>query len=70
MRAAGAMQRAADLGRSHGGVMRIGRNTIIQTILALGAAGSIAASVAAPVATVAAPSVSVVAAAPSTWYHG
>ena len=70
MRAAGAMQRAADLGRSHGGVMRIRRNTIIQTILALGAAGSIAASVAAPVATVAAPSVVTVAAAPSTWYHG
>ena len=70
VRAAGAMQRAADLGRSHGGVMRIGRNTVIRAILALGAAGSIAASVAAPVAATAAPSVVTVAAAPSSWYHG
>jgi hypothetical protein len=50
--------------------MRIARTTIIQAILALGAAGSIAASVAVPAATVAAaPSAAVVAAAPNTWYH-
>ena len=36
--------------------MRIGRTIIIQAILTLGAAGSIAASVAVPAATVAAPS--------------
>ena len=74
MRAAGAMQRAADLGRIHGGVMRIGRTIIIQAIVALGAAGSIAASVAVPAATVAAPSSHVhtvaVAKAPASWYHG
>jgi len=73
VRAAGAMQRAADLGRSHGGIMRIGRTIIIQAIVALGAAGSIAASVAVPAATVAAPSSHVhavaVAAAPNSWYH-
>ena len=49
--------------------MRIGRNTIIQAILALGAAGSIAASVAVPVAATAAPSVVAVSAVPNTWYH-
>jgi hypothetical protein len=53
--------------------MRIGRTTIIQAILALGAAGSIAASVAVPVTAVAAPSshvhTVVVAAAPNSWYH-
>ena len=69
MRAAGAMQRAADLGRSHGGDMRTGRNIIIQAIVALSAAGSIAASVAVPVATVTAPSVVAVSAVPGTWYH-
>jgi len=45
VRAAGAMQRAADIGRSHGGDMRKNRIVIIYTILALGAAGSIDASV-------------------------
>jgi len=71
VRDAGAMQRAADLGRSNGGVMRIGRTIIIQAILALGAAGSIAASVAVPATTVAAPSshVHTVAMAPKSWYH-
>jgi hypothetical protein len=53
--------------------MRIGRTTIIQAILALGAAGSIAASVAVPAAAVAAPSSHVhtvaVSAVPYTWYH-
>jgi hypothetical protein len=53
--------------------MRIGRTIIIQAIVALGAAGSIAASVAVPAATVAAPSaqahVVAVAAVPNTWYH-
>jgi hypothetical protein len=52
VRAAGAMQRAADLGKIHGGVMRIGRNIIISAILALSAGGSILASVAVPVAAV------------------
>ena len=51
VRATGAMQRAADLGRNHGGVMRKGRNIIISAILALGASGSILASVAVPAAT-------------------
>jgi hypothetical protein len=71
VRDAGAMQRAADLGRSNGGVMRIGRTVIIQAILTLGVAGSIAASVAVPATTVAAPSshVHTVAMAPNTWYH-
>jgi hypothetical protein len=71
VRDAGAMQRAADLGRSNGGVMRIGRTIIIQAILTLGVAGSIAASVAVPATTVAAPSshVHTVAMAPNTWYH-
>jgi hypothetical protein len=71
VRDAGAMQRAADLGRSNGGVMRIGRTIIIQAILVLGAAGSIAASVAVPATTVAAPSshVHTVAMAPNSWYH-
>jgi hypothetical protein len=71
VRDAGAMQRAADLGRSNGGVMRIGRTIIIQAILTLGVAGSIAASAAVPATTVAAPSshVHAVAMAPNTWYH-
>jgi hypothetical protein len=67
------MQQAADLGRTMEEVMRIGRTIIIQAILALGAAGSIAASVAVPAATVAAPSSHVhtvaVSAAPNSWYH-
>jgi hypothetical protein len=54
--------------------MRIGRTIIIQVIVALGAAGSIAASVAVPAATVAAPAAHVhsvaVSAVPNTWYHG
>jgi hypothetical protein len=52
--------------------MRIGRTIIIQAIVALGVAGSIAASAAVPAATVAAPSAHVhtVAMAPSSWYHG
>lgn len=71
VRDAGAMQRAADLGRSNGGVMRIGRTIIIQAILTLGVAGSIAASAAVPATTVAAPSshVHTVAMAPNSWYH-
>jgi hypothetical protein len=54
--------------------MRIGRTIIVQAIVALGAAGTIAASVAVPAATVAAPSAHVhsvaVKAVPKTWYHG
>jgi hypothetical protein len=50
--------------------MRIGRKAIIQTILALGAAGSIATSVAVPVAAVATPNVVAVSAVPHSWYHG
>jgi hypothetical protein len=73
VRVTGAMQRAADLGRSHGGIMRIGRKIIIPAIVALSAAGSIAASVAVPAATVAAPSthvqVAAISAVPHTWYH-
>jgi hypothetical protein len=73
VRDAGAMQRAADLGRSNGGVMRIGRTIIIQAIVALGVAGSIAASIAVPATTAAAPSSPAhsvtVAAAPNSWYH-
>ena len=53
--------------------MRFGRNIIIQAILALGAAGSIAVSVAVPATTavaVSSPAHSVgVAAAPNSWYH-
>ena len=73
VRAAGVMQRAADLGRSHGGDMRIGRTIIIKAIVTLGVAGSIAASVAVPAATEAAPSAHVhtvaVAHVPLSWYH-
>lgn len=47
--------------------MRGGRNIIISVILALGAAGSIAADSVIAAQTA---SVSVVAAAPATWYHG
>jgi hypothetical protein len=53
--------------------MRIGRTIIIQAIVTLGLAGSIAASVAVPAVTVAAPSSHVhtvaVAHAPNSWYH-
>jgi len=73
VRATGVMQQAADLGRSHGGDMRIGRTIIIQAIVTLGLAGSIAASVAVPAATEAAPSAHVhtvaVAHVPFSWYH-
>ena len=73
VRAAGAMQRAADLGRNHGGVMRIGRNIIISAILALGASGSILASATVPAAVAHAPSAHVLAtgafASPNSYYH-
>jgi hypothetical protein len=73
VRAAGAMQRAADLGRSHGGVMRIGRNIIISAILALGAGGSILASATVPAAVAQASSAHVLAtgafASPNSYYH-
>jgi hypothetical protein len=53
--------------------MRTGRSIIISAILALGAAGTIAASVAAPAHASAAPSAHVhtvaVSAIPNTWYH-
>jgi hypothetical protein len=53
--------------------MRIGRKIIIPAIVALSAAGSIAASVAVPAAAVAAPSAHVQVAAisyvPHSWYH-
>jgi hypothetical protein len=51
--------------------MRIGRTIVIQVIVALGAAGSIATSVAVPATAVAAPSAHVhtVAMAPNSWYH-
>ena len=70
VRAAGAMQRAADLGRSHGGAMRTGRKVIISAIVALSAAGSIAASAAAvPAAVAQAPASHTLAAAPNYLYH-
>jgi hypothetical protein len=54
--------------------MRIGRNVIISTILALGAAGSIATSVAASATVAQAPAVHVLAttphASPDYLYHG
>ena len=53
--------------------MRIGRTIVIQVIVALGAAGSIAASVAVPAAAVAAPSAHAhtvaIAKVPNSWYH-
>jgi hypothetical protein len=53
--------------------MRIGRNIVIQLIVALGAAGSIAASVAVPASAVAAPSAHThtvaIAMVPNSWYH-
>ena len=74
VRATGAMQRAADLGRNHGGVMRKGRNIIISAILALGASGSILASVAVPAATVQASGshvhVTAMTGSPNTFYRG
>jgi hypothetical protein len=54
--------------------MRTGRTIIIQALVALGAAGTIAASVAVPATAIAAPSSHVhtvaVAHAPNSWYHG
>ena len=74
MRAAGAMQRAADLGRSHGGVMRIGRKIVISAILALSAAGSILASSAATATVAQAPAahahVTAAHASPHLYYRG
>jgi hypothetical protein len=72
VRAAGAMQRAADLGRNHGGVMRIGRNIVISVILALSGGGSILASVAVPAVAVQASGshVHVTAMSPNTLYRG
>ena len=61
VRAAGAMQRAADLGRSHGGVMRKNRKVLISTILALTVSGSIAAGDAVSATVTHAPTVVVVA---------
>ena len=73
VRAAGAMQRAADLGRNHGGVMRIGRNIIISAILALGAGGSILASATVPAVAAQASSAHVLATrsslSPNSFYH-
>lgn len=63
------MQQAADLGRYHGGIVRIKRAIIIPAILALGAFGSILAGSAAPVAAASAPSVHVLAAAPHAVPH-
>jgi len=74
VRAVGAMQRAADLRRSNGGVMRVGRNIIISAILALGTGGSILASVAIPAGAVQASGahvhVTAMSAAPNTLYRG
>ena len=54
--------------------MRIGRTTIIQAILALGASGSILASAAVPTVVAQVSSAHVLAAgshaAPSSFYHG
>ena len=60
VRAAGAVQRAADLGRSHGGVMRKNEHLIISAIIALSAGGSIAASGAISATVSPAPTVQVV----------
>jgi hypothetical protein len=45
VRAAGAARRPADLGRSHGGVIRTGRNIIIFIVVVCGVGGSADASV-------------------------
>jgi hypothetical protein len=42
-RSAGQLNLPPDLGRRHGGIMRIGRAVIIPAILALGVAGSVLA---------------------------
>ena len=60
-----AMQQAADLCKPHGGIMRIRRTIIIPAILALSAVGSIVAGSTTSVAAAQAPSVHVLAAAPS-----
>jgi hypothetical protein len=68
-----AVQQAAGLGNRHGGIMRIGRVLIIPAIVAFGAAGSILASSAMPVAAVHAPGVHVeavtVSPVPGIYYH-
>lgn len=64
-----AMQ-APDLGRHYGGAMRIRRSIIISAILALSAAGSIAAGSAAPAVGAQGSAVHAVAMAPGTWVHG
>jgi len=68
------MQRAADLGRRHGGIMPIRRVIIIPAILALSAAGSILTGSAVSATAAQAPSVHVVAAAhaasPHTYFWG
>jgi len=68
------MQRAADLGRRHGGIMPIRRTVIIPAILALSAAGSILAGSAVPATATQAPSAHVLSvassASPYMYYHG
>ena len=64
-RAAGAMQQAADLGRSHEGVMCKKLHLIILAILALSVGGSNAASDAISTTVTPAPSVQVVVTVPS-----
>ena len=64
------VQRAADLGNRHGGIMRIRRDLIIPAILALGVAGSLLTGSAVPVAAAHAPGVQVQAAAPNVFFHG
>ena len=70
----GGQQQAADLCLCHGGIMRIGRTLIIPAILALSTAGSILAASVVPAAAAQASgahaSVTVVAAAPHTYYWG
>src|ERR1019366_9423818 len=74
VRAGRSVQRAAGLGKRHGGVMRIRRELFIPAILALGGAGSLLTGSAMPIAAACAPSVHVQAAAasanPKMVYHG
>jgi len=72
VRADEAMWEAADLGRCHGGIMRIRRAIIITAILALSTAGGILAGSAMPAIAAQATSahVSVTASAPLTVYYG
>ena len=69
MLVAGDMQRAADLCRRLGGIMRIGRAIIIPAILALSAAGSILTGSVVSATAAQAPSVHVVTAAPAASAH-